>query len=63
MPDEANYTDEEEILKIIKEQTHESFSGFSVINPEGLHIEVLLLIFPLRNLDNVRSLFLEARKS
>ena len=63
MPDEANYSDEEEILQIIKKKIHESFSGFSIINTEGLNIEVLLLVFPLRNLDNIRSLFLEARKS
>ena len=63
MPDEANYTDEEEILQIIKKQIHESFSEFSVMNPEGLNIEVLLLVLPLRNLDKARQLFLEARKS
>ena len=63
MPDESNYSDEEEILQIIKKQIHEAFSKFSVMNPDGLNIEVLLLVFPFRNLDNVRSLFLEARKS
>lgn len=63
MPDEANYTDEEEILRIIKKQIHESFSEFSVMNPEGLNIEVLLLVLPLRNLDKARQLFLEARIS
>ena len=63
MPDESKYSDEEEILQIIKKQIHEAFSEFSVMNSDGLNIEILLLVFPLRNLDNVRGLFLEARKS
>lgn len=63
MPDEANYIDEEEILQIIKKQIHEAFSGFSVINPDELNVEVLLLVFPIRNLENLRTMFLEARKS
>lgn len=62
MPDESKYVDEEEILQIIKAQVHNSFSEFKVLNSENMNIEVLLLVFPIRNLDKVRQLFLEARK-
>ena len=63
MPDESNYIDEAGILQTIKKQIKKSFSGFSIANSEGLDIEVLLLVFPLRNLDKIRQIFLEARKS
>ena len=63
MAGESNYSDEEEILKIIKKKISNAFSGFNIDNPEGLNIEVLLLVFPIRDLNALRTRFLEARKS
>lgn len=62
MSDESKYTDEKEILRVIKRQIHKHFSGFSIANSERMNVEIVLLVFPLRNLDNVRQLFLEERK-
>ena len=47
MPGESKYKDEEEILQNIKNKIHSAFSGFNVINPDGLNVEVLLLVFPI----------------
>lgn len=63
MADEAQYSDEIEILQTIKNKVHSSFSGFNLINPEKMNVEVLLFVFPLRNLNDVRQRFLEVRKT
>ena len=62
IPNESHYTNEKEILQTIKKQIHDSFKGFNVVNSEAIHVEILLLIFPVRNLDKIRELFLEVRK-
>lgn len=62
MPDESNYADESELLKLIKEKVHTAFLNFDMINPDALNVEILLMVFPLRNIREVRRLFLEVRK-
>lgn len=62
MPDETNYSDEPELLNIVKRKIHNTFKDFEIENKSNLDVEILLLIFPLRNLKKVRELFLEVRK-
>lgn len=63
MANEEHYNDEEELLQIIKSKIAKAFKNFSINEKEGLNIEVLLLVLPLRNLDKIRKLFLEVRKN
>lgn len=60
--DEAQYSNEAVLLDIIKAKCHEAFDGYSY-DCDGLNIEVLLLVFPVRNLEAIRKEFLNLRKS
>ena len=62
MPNESDYEDSDKLLEKIKAKVKNAFSGFSVENNDDLDIEILLLVFPLRDLEKVRKLFLEVRK-
>ena len=62
MPDESNYSDETELLNIVKSKIHNTFKNFEIKNRDNLDVEILLLIFPLRDLKKIRELFLEVRK-
>lgn len=62
MPNESDYQDSDKLLEKIKVKVKNAFSDFSVENSDNLDIEILLLVFPLRDLDRVRELFLEVRK-
>lgn len=62
MPDESNYDDSSKLIDNIKVKVKNAFKEFILDNNDNLDIEVLLLVFPLRNLRKVRKLFLEARK-
>lgn len=62
MPGETDYIDEEKLIENIKSKVHEAFSNFNITNPEHINVEVLLLVFPLRDIREVRRLFLEVRK-
>lgn len=62
MPDESNYADSNKLIDNIKTKVKNAFKEFVLDNNDNLDIEVLLLIFPLRNLKRVRELFLEVRK-
>ena len=62
MPDESDYSDSSKLLEIIKSKVHNAFDEFNVANNDNLDIEILLLVFPLRDLEKARKLFLEARK-
>lgn len=62
MPDESNYSDDIELLNIVKTRIHNTFKDFKIENKDNLDIEILLLVFPLRDLKKVRELFLEARR-
>ena len=63
MPNEASYSDEKELLQLIKKKLQDSFKNFAIENSEGMNVEVCLLVFPLRDLEKTRELFLEVRKS
>ncbi len=60
--DEAQYSNDAVLLDIIKAKCHEAFDGYSY-DCDGLNIEVLLLVFPVRNLEAIRKEFLNLRKS
>ncbi|MDE6758426.1 MAG: SAVED domain-containing protein [Clostridia bacterium] len=62
MPNESEYTDSEKLLQIIKKKTYCAFKDFRIINEGELDLEILVLVFPLRDLQKVRKLFLETRK-
>ncbi|MCI8473976.1 MAG: DUF1837 domain-containing protein [Oscillospiraceae bacterium] len=58
--DESDYSDEMALLKNIKGKCHTAFDGFA-FEDDGLNIEILLLVFPVRNLSGLRRKFLDAR--
>ena len=62
MPNESDYADSSRLIDNIKTKIKNAFKDFVLVNNNKLDIEVLLLVFPLRNLDKVRELFLEERK-
>ena len=62
MPNESDYDDSSRLIDNIKTKIKNAFKDFVLVNNDNLDIEVLLLVFPLRNLDKVRELFLEERK-
>ena len=62
MPNESDYADSGRLIDNIKAKTKNAFKDFELVNNDNLDIEVLLLVFPLRNLNKVRKLFLEMRK-
>ena len=62
MPGESNYDDSNKLIDNIKLKVKNAFKEFILDNNDNLDIEVLLLVFPLRNLKKVRELFLEVRK-
>ena len=62
MPNESIYADKDKLVETIKNKTKEAFKEFDLVNSYNLDVEILLLVFPLRDLQKVRKLFLEARK-
>lgn len=60
--DEAQYSNKSVLLDVIKSKCHEAFNGYSY-DCDGLNVEVLLLVFPVRNLEAIRKEFLNLRKS
>lgn len=62
MPNESDYDDSSRLIDHIKAKIKNAFKDFELVNNDDLDIEVLLLVFPLRNLNKVRELFLEVRK-
>lgn len=58
--DESDYSDQTVLLENIKRKCHTAFEGFTVDN-DGLNVEVLLLVFPVRNLSDLRRKFLDMR--
>ena len=60
--DESEYSNEAVLLDVIKAKCHEAFSSYSY-DCDGLNVEVLLLVLPVRNLDAIRKEFLKLRKS
>lgn len=62
MPNESNYADDTELLNLVISKIHNTFKDFEIENKDNLDVEILLLVFPLRDLKKVRELFLEVRK-
>ena len=62
MAEEDKYLDDTELLNIIKSKCSNAFNGFQINNQEGLNIEVIFLVFPIRNLKKLREYFLDIRK-
>ncbi len=60
--DEAQYSNEAVLLDVITAKCHEAFNGYSY-DCDGLNVEVILLVFPVRNLEAIRKEFLNLRKS
>lgn len=60
--DEAQYSNKSVLLDVIKSKCHEAFNGYSY-DCDGLNVEILLLVFPVRNLEAIRKEFLNLRKS
>lgn len=58
--EESDYSDQTALLENIKRKCHAAFDGFTVDN-DGLNVEILLLVFPVRNLSDLRRKFLDAR--
>ena len=51
------------ILSSVKKHIEDAFKDFKLINSEGLSVEVLLLVFPVRDIAVMRKLFMGVRKS
>lgn len=62
IPNESDYDDSSRLIDNIKAKIKSTLQDFVLVNNDNLDIEVLLLVFPLRNLNKVRELFLEVRK-
>ena len=62
MPNESDCDDSGKLLVIIENKIKEAFKEFHLLNSDNLNVEILLLVFPLRDLQKVRQLFLEVRK-
>ncbi len=62
MPNESDYGDSGKLLVTIENKIKEAFNGFNLLNSDNLDVEILLLVFPLRDLQKVRQMFLEVRK-
>ena len=60
--EEEEYADEDLLLNCIKTKCHEAFNGYTY-DRDGLNVEVLLLVFPVRNLEEIRKQFLTLRKN
>ena len=62
MAGEDDYSDEAVLLEIIKEKCSNAFKNFSFENGESLNVEVMFLVFPVRDIKDLRSRFLSIRK-
>lgn len=63
MSNESDYDDSCKLIDTIKNKIHDTFKDFKVDNSDNLDLEILLLVFPLRDLQKIRKLFLEVRKA
>lgn len=58
--DEKDYSDEERLLKIIKDKCHSAFQDFTYESAD-ISTEIYIMVLPVRNLHKIRTLFLEER--
>ena len=61
--EEEEYTDTEKLLASIKCRCRKAFEGYCENNDCGLSIEVMLMVFPVRDLKKLRQAFLDERIS
>lgn len=61
--DEKNYDDESQLLETIKKKCSNAFDSFIITNNSEFEIEVLFMVFPVRNLAKIREEFLNIRKN
>lgn len=60
--EENDYEDEVKLLGEVKQKCKEAFSGFIPINQNELNTEIVLMVFPVRDINTLRENFLEVRK-
>lgn len=59
--EEHEYSDSEKLLSSIKRRCTKAFDGFCENNDCGLDMEIMLMVFPVRNLQKLRQAFLDER--
>ncbi len=62
MAEEECYSDEEILLETIKAKCSKAFKDFTFENKENLNVEVMFLVFPVRDIKDLRNRFLSIRK-
>lgn len=62
MAGEDDYSDEAVLLETIKEKCSKAFKNFTFENGENLNVEVMFLVFPVRDIKELRNRFLSIRK-
>ena len=61
--EESDYSDSEKLLRTVKTRCIKAFDGFSEDNDCGLNVEIMLMVFPVRDLHKLRQAFLDERTS
>ena len=61
--EEEEYTNTEKLLASIKCRCEKAFEGYCENNDCGLNIEIMLMVFPVRDLKKLRQAFLDERIS
>jgi hypothetical protein len=59
--EEEEYSDTEKLLASVKSRCAKAFDGFCENNDCGLDIEIMLMVFPVRDLKKLRQAFLDER--
>ncbi len=59
--EEKEYEDSKKLLDSIKKRCEKAFEGFTEKNDAELNIEIMLMVFPVRNLQKLRQAFLNER--
>lgn len=61
--EEGDYSDSEKLLRTVKTRCIKAFDDFSENNDCGLNVEIMLMVFPVRDLHKLRQAFLDERTS
>lgn len=62
MAGEDDYSNEKILLETIKAKCSKAFKNFVFTNEESLNVEVMFLVFPVRDIQGLRNRFLSIRK-
>ena len=62
MAGEDDYSNEETLLETIKTKCSKAFKNFTFENKDNLNVEVMFLVFPVRDIKGLRNRFLSIRK-